>query len=1543
MHSFIQTAACSLTVLLLSLSFQLAYPYEVQLEISGTLPQLCFTSEDIVPKYVNSICQHRDKTYIGGFFNRFGDKSVQHFVVLDSEDKIDWVGNIGINTTLQAVMESSNGDVANAQNASYLGLVNALACPEDEDYIYIGGIFSTVTDDIGEKIANNIVRFDTRDYTFHPIQTLEQLVNNTNIGFTQHCGPDDADDCDDAEQVAMVRSIKCASDGGKRCNAMYVGGYFDKALGTPVKGVARLNISDFENPTVIPVGDEGLDGQASEGVDGLVMTIESIDEDEIVFGGIYDDPSESDVPYLLNRWTEDKGARCVLNRNMLDQAVCQVDTPPLVCCELIFGPVYTTLKLSDTDMLVGGEFINTFDLHTPTGENPADVSEWLTIGYQNIAVVSAKDDAKAQTDFQAESIVGGPDGDVRSLTCSSWTTDSDGSARCAVVYIVGSFNNWLTFTVDTDTYAITKSVLFEAPQHMAKLVYEYNGSLGSYKPEPVFDESTGFWPAFKDQDISVNAAVVTSDKLYFGGDFPSLNNLQLYKLPTDDTAGVSLNIPNGTFGNITSDSEFYDCLVANEATQLSGANFCCRRGSYCPGGLVDIACPDGWGYLCKSESIGVCPEGSYCETAGSEVKCRKGEVCRLGSIQPRECEFWELCPDEGMERPLVISGAILGFFVLGAMFILLIATTRIFSWRKRVGNRDQDKNFHLRYNAFKRNLNAGASNRDRKKSQYEGVSGYEHGDKKENLVDLSSGLGDETEERESITQSLLGNAAPVDIGLPNGDAISVDSMASSSRRELKIDIGFKDLAVELADGKRILNGVTGRLRAGRMTAIMGPSGCGKSTFLSALTNRIRDGGTVLGDISINGQKRPLLSIQHLVGFVPQEDIMHRDLTVRENLRFYAHLKANPNMSRVQRRAFVNEIIDILGLAHVQHSLIGDEETRGISGGQRKRVNIGIELMASPLVLFLDEPTSGLDSTMTQQLIESLDKLAQLGLTIAMVIHQPRYEVLLKIDDLLLLQRGGYPVYVGPTLEALPYFQDFLGSPCPQRTTPADHFLDVISADPSLEHGNVCDSWRWYVENTNGAVSNIEADPEEFVDRVIPGRSRPSRAYQTYAFAKRSFYQTMNTKVAYFTDCVLLVFAGGMVGAVSVEEIQGYQLTMMTAGLISVVSSLKVFGPEKIVFMRETSAGVSTFAYFLGKMLAHLWQISLNPFFFLGLYYRTAYPSVPFFDMYKVILMTQFSCSGLGYLISATVAAKNMQIAGVISGLIAVLLSGLNPTARTLSSFAVGQFGLWCSYGPWTMGSLLIKQTLGSVKALYPVYCAELDTLGYLDIDNSTLVNDQAIVDSKVVLQDQYDSNLNHMFYQYVFYSVLAFFIMSSKAKNASGLMGLDALKYLIKVDVWEPFLNMLKTGRWEAPEELTPREKDERESRIRKSSAAASLKGGTPALSTPQSMASHANSHFSDNTEDTGGTKSIKWGDSKDTTVNEESMKEDELIRGSEGWIGLIRTIGKAKAKALIAKKLDQLQQFENVGAVDPTLKAEKKYEIVKAALLARGVKGGKF
>jgi len=132
-----------------------------------------------------------------------------------------------------------------------------------------------------------------------------------------------------------------------------------------------------------------------------------------------------------------------------------------------------------------------------------------------------------------------------------------------------------------------------------------------------------------------------------------------------------------------------------------------------------------------------------------------------------------------------------------------------------------------------------------------------------------------------------------------------------------IDIRFEKLNVVLRSGKKILNNLNGEFKSGTMTAIMGPSGCGKSTTMSALTNRIKDGGKVLGDIYINGEKKNVMTIQHICGFVPQDDIMHRDLTVRENLRYYAKLKGDPYMSSIQRRSFTNEVIDILGLAHVQ--------------------------------------------------------------------------------------------------------------------------------------------------------------------------------------------------------------------------------------------------------------------------------------------------------------------------------------------------------------------------------------------------------------------------------------------------------------------------------------------------------------------------------------------------------------------------------------------------------------------------------------------------
>ena len=138
--------------------------------------------------------------------------------------------------------------------------------------------------------------------------------------------------------------------------------------------------------------------------------------------------------------------------------------------------------------------------------------------------------------------------------------------------------------------------------------------------------------------------------------------------------------------------------------------------------------------------------------------------------------------------------------------------------------------------------------------------------------------------------------------------------------------------------------------------------------------------------------------------------MIRTLSVKETLLFSAKTRLPSDLSNKEKHKMVNTTLKLLGLDEIKHSLIGDEVVRGISGGQRKRVNIGIEVVSDPTVLFLDEPTSGLDSSSSKEVITALNKLAHnLKLTIAAVIHQPRYEIFSLFDDVLLLGKGGKTV------------------------------------------------------------------------------------------------------------------------------------------------------------------------------------------------------------------------------------------------------------------------------------------------------------------------------------------------------------------------------------------------------------------------------------------------------------------------------------------------------------------------------------------------------
>jgi ABC-type multidrug transport system ATPase subunit len=168
------------------------------------------------------------------------------------------------------------------------------------------------------------------------------------------------------------------------------------------------------------------------------------------------------------------------------------------------------------------------------------------------------------------------------------------------------------------------------------------------------------------------------------------------------------------------------------------------------------------------------------------------------------------------------------------------------------------------------------------------------------------------------------------------------------------------------------------------------------------------------------------------------------LTVRETLRFAARLRLPGAMSAEEKNARVEEVIEELGLADVADTYIGNPQKRGISGGERKRVTIGIELITNPSMIFLDEPTSGLDSFTAYNIMQTLVQLAKNGRTIIATIHQPRSNIFELIDQLLVLSAGRI-AYYGDAQQSVEYFAQ-LGHECPRFTNPADYLLDICTID-----------------------------------------------------------------------------------------------------------------------------------------------------------------------------------------------------------------------------------------------------------------------------------------------------------------------------------------------------------------------------------------------------------------------------------------------------------------------------------------------------------------
>ncbi|KAJ6661738.1 hypothetical protein lerEdw1_013260 [Lerista edwardsae] len=241
--------------------------------------------------------------------------------------------------------------------------------------------------------------------------------------------------------------------------------------------------------------------------------------------------------------------------------------------------------------------------------------------------------------------------------------------------------------------------------------------------------------------------------------------------------------------------------------------------------------------------------------------------------------------------------------------------------------------------------------------------------------------------------------------------------------------------------KTILHNVYGIMKPG-LNAILGPTGSGKSSLLDVLAAR-KDPAGLSGNVLIDGIPQPP-NFKCISGYVVQDDVVMGTMTVRENLLFSAALRLPNSISFLEKKERVTQIISELGLNKVADVKVGTELIRGVSGGERKRTNIGMELITEPPVLFLDEPTTGLDASTANAVLLLLKRLSRRGRTIIFSIHQPRYSIFKLFDSLTLLALGKV-LYHGQAKEALEYFRS-IGYECEPFNNPADFFLDVINGD-----------------------------------------------------------------------------------------------------------------------------------------------------------------------------------------------------------------------------------------------------------------------------------------------------------------------------------------------------------------------------------------------------------------------------------------------------------------------------------------------------------------
>uniref|UniRef100_A0A8C6V1I9 ATP-binding cassette, sub-family G (WHITE), member 2b n=1 Tax=Neogobius melanostomus TaxID=47308 RepID=A0A8C6V1I9_9GOBI len=439
-----------------------------------------------------------------------------------------------------------------------------------------------------------------------------------------------------------------------------------------------------------------------------------------------------------------------------------------------------------------------------------------------------------------------------------------------------------------------------------------------------------------------------------------------------------------------------------------------------------------------------------------------------------------------------------------------------------------------------------------------------------------------------------------------------------------------------------------------MNAIMGATGSGKTSLLDVIAGRKDPRGLKEGQVLVDG--RVVTSELRLSSaYVVQDDILMGTLSVRENLLFSANLRLDPRQhTDKEKRSRVDAIIQDLGLTDCAHTKIGTEFLRGVSGGERKRCSIGMELITAPSLLFLDEPTTGLDSNTANCIMSLLHTLSRRGKTVIFSIHQPRYSIFRKFDHLTLVHKGrwctrGRQSYQIETFNnPADFFMDVTNGEAksalaPFNTEEGHHFLA-----PTFRQSQLCRTVLEELEKVDSGITSGRLD--KFVDYPT------SFLYQMRVVCKRTGLNLLRNPQTSYAQLALNIFFAILVGLIyfqmSLELPQALQnrsgafFFLIINMVFGNLSAVELFINERAVFIHENSSGYyRTSVYFLSKIFADLLPNRIIPilvFSAIAYYMMGLKPDFEAFLCFALNMsLVSLAGVGLAFLVSASVSTFAM--------------------------------------------------------------------------------------------------------------------------------------------------------------------------------------------------------------------------------------------------------------------------------------------------------------